>query len=122
EFWCTTVAEDPKPPIDNSEARPLKEFIIKFIVMNVKKPLTLDFKTFCETTGLDFNQGTNEALVNKTPVLKTSFPVAWRILLTFIVPDVGGNYSFTEQYNLIQQLLAYCVLTGTNVDDVFQKL
>ncbi|GJX02502.1 hypothetical protein Tco_0186415 [Tanacetum coccineum] len=30
---------------------------------------------------------TNEALVQKTPVLKTSFPVAWRILLTFVVQD-----------------------------------
>ncbi|GJX02972.1 hypothetical protein Tco_0188888 [Tanacetum coccineum] len=98
------MVEDPKPPIDNSEARPLKEFIIKFIVLNVKKPLTLDFKTFYESTGLDYNQGnyvvhpspkavkaelakiaTKEALVNKTPVLKTSFLVAWRILLTFIV-------------------------------------
>nr|GEU39538.1 retrovirus-related Pol polyprotein from transposon TNT 1-94 [Tanacetum cinerariifolium] len=40
------LAFDPKPPTDNSEARPLMEFIIKFTVMNDKKPLTLDFKTF----------------------------------------------------------------------------
>ncbi|GJY70526.1 hypothetical protein Tco_0474229 [Tanacetum coccineum] len=57
EFWCTAVVEDPRPPTDDSEARPLKEFIIKFTVMNDKRPLTLDFKTFCESTGLDYNQG-----------------------------------------------------------------
>ncbi|GKB71268.1 hypothetical protein Tco_0932680 [Tanacetum coccineum] len=104
DITCTAVASDPNPPADNSEARPLKEFIIKFTVMNGKKPLTLEFKTFCESTGLDYKQGkyvahpspkvvkvelakiaTSEALVQTTPVLKTSFPVAWRILLTFVV-------------------------------------
>nr|GEU68290.1 hypothetical protein [Tanacetum cinerariifolium] len=77
---------DPEPPIENSEAHPLKEFIIKFIVMNGKNPLNVDLKTFCKSTRLDYNQGnfivhpflearkaelakiaTNEALVNKTP-------------------------------------------------------
>ncbi|GKC01156.1 retrovirus-related pol polyprotein from transposon TNT 1-94, partial [Tanacetum coccineum] len=57
EYQCTIVASDPKPPIDNSEARPLKKFIIKFTIMNYQKPLTLDFKTFCESTGLDYNNG-----------------------------------------------------------------
>ncbi|GJR78264.1 hypothetical protein Tco_0149049 [Tanacetum coccineum] len=57
EFWCTTVVEDPNPLEDDSEVRPLKEFVIKFIVMNGKKPLTLDYKTFCESTGLDYNKG-----------------------------------------------------------------
>ncbi|GKA12380.1 hypothetical protein Tco_0691926 [Tanacetum coccineum] len=85
-----------------------------------QKPLTLDFKTFCESTGLDYNQGnyvvhpspeavkaelskiaTNKALVQRTHVLKTSFPVAWRILLTFVVQDLGGNYSSTKQLNSI---------------------
>ncbi|GJX75290.1 hypothetical protein Tco_0313885 [Tanacetum coccineum] len=58
EFWCTTISYDLNPPIDDSEVRPLKEYKIKFIVMNGKKSLTLDFKTFCETTGLDYNKGT----------------------------------------------------------------
>nr|GEV18787.1 hypothetical protein [Tanacetum cinerariifolium] len=49
--------EDPNPPEDDSEVRPLKEFIIKFTVMNGKKPLTLDYKTFCEFTRLDYNKG-----------------------------------------------------------------
>ncbi|GJS95877.1 hypothetical protein Tco_0802845 [Tanacetum coccineum] len=54
-FWCTTIAYDPNPPADDSEALPLKEYKIQFIVMNGKKPLTLDYKTFVETTGLDYN-------------------------------------------------------------------
>ncbi|GJU84621.1 hypothetical protein Tco_1292167 [Tanacetum coccineum] len=29
---------------------------------------------------------------------------------------LGGNYSSTEQVNSIQQLLAYCLITGTEVD------
>ncbi|GKC55887.1 hypothetical protein Tco_1083485 [Tanacetum coccineum] len=121
EFWCTAVVEDPNPPEDDSEVRPLKEFIIKFTVKNGKKPLTLDYKTFCESTGLDYNKGNYvahpspeavkaelakiakyEALVQKTPILKTSFPVAWRILLTFVIQVLGGNYSSTKQLNSIQ--------------------
>ncbi|GJU02374.1 hypothetical protein Tco_1112712 [Tanacetum coccineum] len=116
---------DPNPSSDNSEAHPLKEFIIKFIVMNGKKPLTLDYKTFCESTSLDYNKrnyvahpspevvkaelakiATNEALVNKTLVLKTLFTVARRIMLTFVAQVLSGNYSPTKQLNFIQQLLA----------------
>ncbi|GJX78324.1 hypothetical protein Tco_0325135 [Tanacetum coccineum] len=104
EFWCIIVASDPNLSIDSAEARPLKEFIIKFTVKNGQKSLTLDYKTFCESTGLDYNNGqyvdhpstevvkaklakieTNEALVQKTLILKTSFLVAWRILLTFVI-------------------------------------
>ncbi|GJU42366.1 hypothetical protein Tco_1195323 [Tanacetum coccineum] len=54
--------------------------------------------------------------MDKTPVLKNSFPVAWRILFTFVIQVLGGNYSSTEQVNSIQQLLAYCLITGTEVD------
>ncbi|GJT87445.1 retrovirus-related pol polyprotein from transposon TNT 1-94 [Tanacetum coccineum] len=49
--------EDPNPPTNNSEARPLKEFIIKFTMKNGQIPLTLDYKTFCQTKGLDYNNG-----------------------------------------------------------------
>nr|GFA80844.1 hypothetical protein [Tanacetum cinerariifolium] len=95
EFWCITIAYDPKLPADDFEERPLKEYNIKFIVMNGRKPLTHDFKTFCEATGLDYNQGTyvshpsleavkaklakiatDVAPINRTPVLKTAFPNA----------------------------------------------
>ncbi|GJZ34663.1 retrovirus-related pol polyprotein from transposon TNT 1-94 [Tanacetum coccineum] len=115
DFWCTAVVEDPKPPTDDSETCPFKEFVIKFTVMNGKNPLTLNFKTFCESTGLDYNQGkyvfhpslevvkaelakitTSAALVQRNHILKTSFTVAWRILLTFVVQVLGENYSSTK--------------------------
>ncbi|GJY13570.1 retrovirus-related pol polyprotein from transposon TNT 1-94 [Tanacetum coccineum] len=111
EFWCTAVVEDPNPPADDSEVRPLKEFLIKINVKNGQKPLTLDYKT------LKLEKiATNEALIQKTPVIKTSFPMAWRIRLTFVVQVLGRNYSSTEQLNSIQQLLVFSLLTRTNID------
>nr|GEW79060.1 retrovirus-related Pol polyprotein from transposon TNT 1-94 [Tanacetum cinerariifolium] len=102
----TTIAYDPNPPTDNSVAYPLKEFLIKFLVMN-GKPFTLDFNTFHSSTGLDYNKGkyidrpsfeavknvlgkiaTNASYLDKTPVLKNSFPVAWRILFTFVIQPI----------------------------------
>ncbi|GJT63689.1 hypothetical protein Tco_1015169 [Tanacetum coccineum] len=57
EFWSTVVAYDPSPSTDETEQRPLMEFLIKFLVLNGKRPLTLDFNTFCSSTGLDYNNG-----------------------------------------------------------------
>ncbi|GJW11673.1 retrovirus-related pol polyprotein from transposon TNT 1-94 [Tanacetum coccineum] len=110
EFWCTVVATHPNLPADDSEVLPLKEYKIKFSVMNGKKPLTLDYKTFVESTRLDYAKGTyvshpspetvkaelakiveNPIQLDKTPVLKTTFPVAWRILFTFVVQVLGGT-------------------------------
>ncbi|GKA14626.1 hypothetical protein Tco_0694272 [Tanacetum coccineum] len=135
EFWSTVVAFDPFPSTDEPEKRPLREFLIKFSVLNGQRPLTLDFKTFCSTTGLDYNNGKyvahpapevvkkelgkiaiNPSYLDKTPVLKNSFPVAWRILFTFVIQVLGGNYSSTEQVNSIQQLLAFSLITRTEVD------
>ncbi|GKA96765.1 hypothetical protein Tco_0818860 [Tanacetum coccineum] len=132
---CTAITYDPNPPINNSEARPLKEYLIKFLVMNGKKPLILDYKTFVESTRLDYAKGTyvshpsleavkaelakiieNPILLDRTSVLKTAFLMAWRILFTFVVQVPNGNYSSTKQLNSIQQLIAYCLLTGTKVD------
>nr|GEW79738.1 hypothetical protein [Tanacetum cinerariifolium] len=62
EFWCTVMVEDPKPPADNFKARPLKEFINKFTVINGKRPFTLDFKTLCESTGRNINPKDSERL------------------------------------------------------------
>ncbi|GJV09202.1 retrovirus-related pol polyprotein from transposon TNT 1-94 [Tanacetum coccineum] len=131
EFWCTAIAYDLNPPINDFEARLLKEYLIKFLVMNGKKPLILDYKTFVEFIGLDYGKGTyvshlspevvkaklakiveNPILLDMTPILKTTFHMAWRILFTFVVQVLGGNYSSTEQVNSIQQLIAYCLLIG----------
>ncbi|GKC19666.1 retrovirus-related pol polyprotein from transposon TNT 1-94 [Tanacetum coccineum] len=135
EFWCTVIAYDPNPSTDENKPRPLKEFLIKFTVMNGKKPLTLNFKTFTTSTGLDYNNGayvarpspevvmvelakivTNPSYLDKTLVLKNSFPMAWRILLTFVIQVLGENYSSIEQVNSIQQLITYSLITGTKVD------
>ncbi|GJX10690.1 hypothetical protein Tco_0200549 [Tanacetum coccineum] len=58
ESLCTAIAYDLNPPANDSEVRPLKEYKIKFTVMNGKKPLTFNFKTFVESTSLDYNEGT----------------------------------------------------------------
>ncbi|GJS15499.1 hypothetical protein Tco_0409971 [Tanacetum coccineum] len=134
EFWCTVVVKDPNPSTDDSKARPLKEFIIKFTMKNGQMPLTLDYKTFCESTGLDYNKGDyvaypstevvkvelgkiaiNEALVQRTLLIKTSFLVAWR-MLTFVIQVLSGNQSSTEQLNSIQQLTIFSLLTGTKIN------
>ncbi|GKA45486.1 hypothetical protein Tco_0738282 [Tanacetum coccineum] len=133
-FWSTIVAYDPFPSIDETEQCPLRDFLINFSVLNGQKPLTLNFNTFCSSTGLDYNHGKyvahltpeavkkelgkiaiNSSYLDKTPVLKNSFHVAWRILFIFVIWVLGGNYS-TEQVNSIKQLLAYCLFTGTEVD------
>ncbi|GKC76957.1 hypothetical protein Tco_1127731 [Tanacetum coccineum] len=93
EFWSTAIAYDPSPSIEETEQCPLREFFIKFSVLNGKRPLTLDFNTFCSSTGLDYKNGKYVA---------------------HLTPEVlGGNYSSNEQVNSIQQLLAYSLITGT---------
>ncbi|GJV39176.1 hypothetical protein Tco_1417616 [Tanacetum coccineum] len=121
EFWSTVIAYDPFPSTDETEQRPLRKFLITFLVLNRQRPLTLDFNTFCSSTGLDYNNGKyvahptpeavkkelgkiaiNPSYLDKTLVLKNSFSVAWRILFTFVIQVLGGNYSAIEQLNSIQ--------------------
>ncbi|GKA34270.1 retrovirus-related pol polyprotein from transposon TNT 1-94 [Tanacetum coccineum] len=97
EFWSTVVAFDPFPSTHEPEKRPLKEFLIKFSVLNGQRPLTMDLKTFCSSTGLDYNNG--KYVEHPTPETV-----------------LGGNYSSTKQVNSIQQLLAFSFITGTEVD------
>ncbi|GKC07107.1 hypothetical protein Tco_0998717 [Tanacetum coccineum] len=132
EFWCTTVAYDPFPSTDEPEKCPLKEFLIKFSVSNGKRPLTLDFLFI---NWPDYNKGKyvdhptpevikkelgkiaiNLSYLDKTLVLKNSFLMAWRILFTFVIQVLGRNYSSSKQVNSIQHLLAYSLITGTEVD------
>nr|GEV67131.1 hypothetical protein [Tanacetum cinerariifolium] len=135
EFWSIVVTYDPFSSANETEQCPLREFLIKFSVLNGQIPLTLDFNTFISSTSLDYNKGKyvanpipeaikkelgrisiNSSYLDKTHVLKNSFPVAWRILFTFVLQVLGRNYSSTEQVNLIQQLLPDCLITGTQVD------
>nr|GEY77989.1 retrovirus-related Pol polyprotein from transposon TNT 1-94 [Tanacetum cinerariifolium] len=110
EFWSTVVAFDPFSSTDEPEKCPLKEFLIKFSVSNRQRPLTLDFQTFCSSTGLDYNNGKyvehptpkvvkkelgkiaiNPSYLDKTLVLKNSFPVAWRILDSVSLPPLAAK-------------------------------
>nr|GEY82793.1 hypothetical protein [Tanacetum cinerariifolium] len=59
---------------------------------------------------------TNASYLDKTPIPKNSFLMAWRILITFVIQVLGGNYSSTEQINFIQQMISYCLITRTEVD------
>nr|GEU49794.1 hypothetical protein [Tanacetum cinerariifolium] len=96
EFWSTVVAFVAFPLTDEPEKYPLKEFLIKFSVLNRQRPLTLDFNTFCSSTVLNYNNG--KYVDHPTPEV------------------ISGCYSSTEQVNFIQQLLAYSLITGTEVD------
>ncbi|GJX60537.1 hypothetical protein Tco_0291927 [Tanacetum coccineum] len=103
EFWSTAITFDPFPTTDEPEKRPLKEFLIKFLVLNGQRHLNLDFHIFCSSTGLNYHNGKyvdhptpkvvkkelfniaiNPSYLDKTPVLKNWFPMAWRILFTFV--------------------------------------
>nr|GEV21357.1 hypothetical protein [Tanacetum cinerariifolium] len=109
EFWCTAIPYDPNPPVDNSEDHPPKEYKINILVMNSKKPLTLDFKTFTKSIGLDYNKGTYVSYPS---------PKAEKAELAKIVTNkvLTGSYSSIKQINSIQQMIAYCLITETKVD------
>ncbi|GKB94579.1 hypothetical protein Tco_0980716 [Tanacetum coccineum] len=96
EFWSTVVAFDPFPSTDKPERRLLREFPIKFSVLNGQRPLTLDFKTFCSLTVLDYNNG--KYVEHPTPETVLS-----------------GNYSSTKQVNSIQHIFAFSLITRTEV-------
>nr|GEU31502.1 hypothetical protein [Tanacetum cinerariifolium] len=64
EFWSTAVAYDPFSSTDETEQCPLREFLIKFSVFNRKRPLTLDFNTFCSSTGIDYNNVSSGTVPN----------------------------------------------------------
>ncbi|GJR29142.1 hypothetical protein Tco_1105374 [Tanacetum coccineum] len=107
ELWSTAVSYDPFLSIYETEKCPLREFLIKFSVLNGQRPLTLDFNTFCSLNGIDYKNGKyvahptpevvkkelgkiviNAIYLDKTPIQENSFPVAWRILFTFVIKDV----------------------------------
>ncbi|GKE41314.1 hypothetical protein Tco_1468598 [Tanacetum coccineum] len=95
--WNNKTVDNPFPSTNETEQRPLREFLIKFSVLNGQRPLTLDFNTFCSSTSLDYNNGKYVAHLTPKAVL-------------------GGNYSSTKQVNSIQKLLAYYLITRTEVD------
>ncbi|GJT24961.1 hypothetical protein Tco_0894898 [Tanacetum coccineum] len=89
EFWYTAVVEDLNPLTNDFKARPLKEFIIKFTMKNGQTLLTLDYKTFCETTRLDYNKGDYVAHPFLEVVKAKRLPPMRHSLLTGTKIDIG---------------------------------
>ncbi|GJX31672.1 hypothetical protein Tco_0241527 [Tanacetum coccineum] len=87
EFWNTTIAYDLFPSTDETEQCLLREFLIKFSVLNGQRPLTLDFNTFCSSTGLDYNNGkyvahpTPEAVKKELGKISINPSSRWELLL-----------------------------------------
>ncbi|GJS88832.1 hypothetical protein Tco_0771468 [Tanacetum coccineum] len=97
--WCTSVVDLPKPPIDDSDLKPFKESGIRFTVKNGMTSLYFNFKTFCETTGVDYNNG-NYVAMPQTNVVKAELI---KLGLHNDRNDVlGGNKSSTDQLNSSQ--------------------
>ncbi|GKB29742.1 hypothetical protein Tco_0869143 [Tanacetum coccineum] len=96
-LWCTAIAYDPNPPTDDSKVRSLKEYLIKFSVMNGKKPLTLDFKTFTESTGLDYAKGT---YVSHPSTEKVKAELA-KIVIVLLGPDYTQDESFRSSPTIL---------------------
>ncbi|GKC98508.1 hypothetical protein Tco_1168783, partial [Tanacetum coccineum] len=100
----TVVAYDLFLSTDEPEKRPLKEFLIKFSVLNGQRPLTLDFHTFCSSTGLNYNNG--KYVDHPTPeVVKKE--------LGNIAINPSGSTPPLNNVTSIQQLLVLHLHTGT---------
>ncbi|GJW56716.1 hypothetical protein Tco_0103447 [Tanacetum coccineum] len=95
EFWSTVVAFDPFPSTDEPERRPLREFPIKFSVLNGQRPLTLDLKTFCSLTILDYNNG--KYVEHPTPkTIKKEFSAGTTPPLNKFLPPILSTFKFTK--------------------------
>nr|GEX30351.1 uncharacterized mitochondrial protein AtMg00810-like [Tanacetum cinerariifolium] len=130
EFWSIAVAFDLFPSTNEPEKRLLKEFLIKFSLLNKQRPLTLDFQIFCSSTGLDYNNGkyvehpTPEVVkkelgkitiyssyLEKTPVLKNSFHLLAYSLITGTKVDIGEiiyslDYTQDKKFRFLPPILS----------------
>ncbi|GJV31822.1 retrovirus-related pol polyprotein from transposon TNT 1-94 [Tanacetum coccineum] len=97
---------------NDSTPKPIKDLIIRFTLKNGKTPLFFKYKTFVQTTGLDYNNG-NYVALPQSEVIKTEF---LRLLMTFVILVLGGYKSSTNQLNSIQQMIVYNLLTRTKID------
>nr|GEZ47006.1 hypothetical protein [Tanacetum cinerariifolium] len=127
KFWCIVVVEDPNPPEDESEVRPLKKFIVNFTIKNGKKSLALNFKTFVESTGLDYNEG--KYVAHPSPENgKKSLALNFKTFVESIGLDYNeGKYVAHPSPEVVKAelakittaedlLIVYCLLKGTKVD------
>ncbi|GJV13323.1 hypothetical protein Tco_1354864, partial [Tanacetum coccineum] len=132
----TVVAYDPFPSTDETEQRPLREFLISFSVLNGQRPLTLDFNTFCSSTGLDYNNGKyvahpipeavkkelgkislNPSYLDKTPgeIIYSDLDEKFGFL-----PGILSNSNFTKDPSKVTdiELTAYMIVVNNQKDSV----
>nr|GEV40001.1 beta-glucosidase BoGH3B-like [Tanacetum cinerariifolium]GEV44766.1 beta-glucosidase BoGH3B-like [Tanacetum cinerariifolium] len=96
--------------LEASKALHLKESIIKFTVKYGKTPLTLNYQTFCQSMGLEYNNG-NYVAHSSTKEVRTELAK----IATHDVLVLDGNHSSTEQINSSQQLIIFNLCTGTKI-------
>ncbi|GJZ18212.1 hypothetical protein Tco_0554335 [Tanacetum coccineum] len=132
EFWSIVVAYDPFPSTDQTKQRPLREFLIKFSVLNGQRPLTLDFNTFCSSTGLDYNNGKYQLLayrlitrsevdigeiiysdlvtklLNKSRLKYVSYP---RFISCALQVLLGSDYTQDENFGFLPGILSNSNIT-----------
>nr|GEX22219.1 retrovirus-related Pol polyprotein from transposon TNT 1-94 [Tanacetum cinerariifolium] len=127
EFWSIVVAYDLFPSADENEQHPLREFLIKFSVLNRQRPLTLDFKTFSSSTSLDYNNGKYKAhpipevdigeiiysdlitkLLNKSRLKYISYP---RFISCALQVLLGPDYTQDENFGFLPGIQSHSNFT-----------
>nr|GEV96947.1 nodulin MtN21 /EamA-like transporter family protein [Tanacetum cinerariifolium] len=115
------VSYDHFPSTDESEKCPLKEFLIKFLVLNGQRPLTLNFNTFCLSTGLNYNNG--NYVDHPTPEImkKELGKIAINPNKKFgFLPPILSNSNFTKDPSKVTdiKLTAHMIVVNNQRDSV----
>ncbi|GJS92432.1 hypothetical protein Tco_0799400 [Tanacetum coccineum] len=130
EFWYTTEAYSTINTITftlSSFDKPLSfnlDDISTFIVLKpsgnyVSLPLKETVKAGLETLGLiDENDSTisSSDLANSSLLKMRYFSLIWKVLMQYIVKCLGGMQGSHDQLNVNQQIIAYCLCWGLDID------
>ncbi|GKA07375.1 retrovirus-related pol polyprotein from transposon TNT 1-94 [Tanacetum coccineum] len=117
--------------------------IITFTLSNFDKPLSFDLDVFSTVIGLKRSEkfvslppketvkaglatlgliDENDTslsfydLVNSSPLKMRYFSLKWRVLMQYIVKCLGGMQGYHDQLNVNQQIIAYCLCWGLDID------
>nr|GEU88319.1 hypothetical protein [Tanacetum cinerariifolium] len=90
EFWSTAIAYDPSPPTDDFVARPLRN-------LDYNKGLYVGHPSPEAIKSKFRNIATNASYLDKTPVVKNSFLVAWRIMFTFVIQGLKASGTLPQK-------------------------
>ncbi|GJU36023.1 hypothetical protein Tco_1184377 [Tanacetum coccineum] len=110
EFWCIAFVVDLNSPIDDYVAHLLKDLSIKFFVKNGKTTLILNYKTFCQTTSLEYNNGNYVANPSTDEVKSELATIANHEALSqglkaFGAPPQKGKRAKTKKSTLVQTII-----------------